>query len=239
MTEEQYQAPHPNPHNSYGDTYGAHRDFLEFSLSQNKELKEYCETLLYSLLWNDYQIEETYISSVIELNQYSEPIDYLNNRKKRYIRNIDSNIRTEWSRKIDQFYPILLNNKKKHGTKPTHTMDELYKLSKLMPESFLLLLTYYNDKPIGGTFNFIANKRVIIIFYNMIDYKYKKYHPASIQLYKTIEWGKLNKYQYIDFGVSQLPNSSNPFSPHHSLIKFKEQFTARGMVRVALTKEIA
>ena len=42
--------------------------------------KEYCETLLYSLLWNNYQIEETYISSVIKLNQYSEPIDYLNNR---------------------------------------------------------------------------------------------------------------------------------------------------------------
>ena len=30
LTEEQYMAPHPNPHNSYGDTYGAHREFLEF-----------------------------------------------------------------------------------------------------------------------------------------------------------------------------------------------------------------
>lgn len=38
MTEEQYEAPHPNPHNSYGSTYGAHREFLEFSAAEHKEL---------------------------------------------------------------------------------------------------------------------------------------------------------------------------------------------------------
>ncbi|WP_428086926.1 N-acetylneuraminate synthase family protein [Candidatus Thioglobus sp.] len=45
LTEEQYAAPHPMPSNSYGDTYGAHREFLEFSVAQNKELKEYCESI--------------------------------------------------------------------------------------------------------------------------------------------------------------------------------------------------
>ena len=29
LTEEQYNAPHPNPYNSYGKTYGEHREFLE------------------------------------------------------------------------------------------------------------------------------------------------------------------------------------------------------------------
>ncbi|MEM7381516.1 MAG: N-acetylneuraminate synthase family protein [Bacteroidota bacterium] len=43
LTEEQYNAPHPNPINSYGNTYGAHREFLEFDVDQHKELKEYCE----------------------------------------------------------------------------------------------------------------------------------------------------------------------------------------------------
>ena len=41
LTEEQYNAPHPNPLNSYGDTYGEHRDFLEFSLDQHRDLIEY------------------------------------------------------------------------------------------------------------------------------------------------------------------------------------------------------
>ena len=43
LTEEQYNAPHPNPVNSYGDTYGAHREFLEFTVEQHAQLKAWCE----------------------------------------------------------------------------------------------------------------------------------------------------------------------------------------------------
>ena len=43
LTPEQYNAPHPNPANSYGDTYGAHREFLEFTVEQHAQLKEWCE----------------------------------------------------------------------------------------------------------------------------------------------------------------------------------------------------
>lgn len=45
LTEEQYNAPHPNPVNSYGKTYGEHREYLEFTKEQHKELKEYCEQM--------------------------------------------------------------------------------------------------------------------------------------------------------------------------------------------------
>lgn len=50
LSQEQYNAPHPNPINSYGATYGEHREFLEFDLEQNKQLKEWCEEegLIYS-----------------------------------------------------------------------------------------------------------------------------------------------------------------------------------------------
>lgn len=43
LSEEEYNAPHPNPENSYGDTYGAHRESLEFSIEDHIELKKYCE----------------------------------------------------------------------------------------------------------------------------------------------------------------------------------------------------
>lgn len=45
LTDEQYNAPHPNPENSFGKTYGEHREFLEFSLEQHKQLKKWCEEL--------------------------------------------------------------------------------------------------------------------------------------------------------------------------------------------------
>ena len=43
LTEEQYNAPHPHPENSYGNTYGEHREFLEFTVEQHAQLKQWCE----------------------------------------------------------------------------------------------------------------------------------------------------------------------------------------------------
>ena len=45
LPKEQYNAPHPNPHNSYGKTYGQHREFLEFSKEQHKDLMNYCNSI--------------------------------------------------------------------------------------------------------------------------------------------------------------------------------------------------
>jgi len=44
LTEEQYNAPHPYQPYSFGKTYGAHREFLEFTAEQHQELQEYCTT---------------------------------------------------------------------------------------------------------------------------------------------------------------------------------------------------
>ena len=61
LTEEQYNAVHPNPINSYGDTYGSHREFLEFDVNQHRELKEYAESLglMYSTsVWDTTSAKE-------------------------------------------------------------------------------------------------------------------------------------------------------------------------------------
>jgi len=43
LTEEEYSSPHPNPANSYGATYGEHREYLEFNIGEHLQLKEWCE----------------------------------------------------------------------------------------------------------------------------------------------------------------------------------------------------
>ncbi len=61
LSPEEYAAPHPNPSNSYGATYGEHRDYLEFNLDQHRQLKEHCER------WG---VE--YLSSVWDLSSAQE-----------------------------------------------------------------------------------------------------------------------------------------------------------------------
>jgi len=45
LTPEQYSAPHPNPQNSFGSTYGEHREFLELSLDDHRELQKHCQSI--------------------------------------------------------------------------------------------------------------------------------------------------------------------------------------------------
>jgi len=61
LTQQQYNDPHPNPINSYGDTYGAHREYLEFDVKQHQELKAYCE-----------EIDITYSTSVWDVTSAKE-----------------------------------------------------------------------------------------------------------------------------------------------------------------------
>ena len=45
LSEDQYNSPHPVPQNSYGATYGEHREFLEFDIEQHAVLKGLCEEI--------------------------------------------------------------------------------------------------------------------------------------------------------------------------------------------------
>ena len=45
LSEEQYNSPHPVAYHSYGETYGEHRNFLEFDIETHSELKACCEAI--------------------------------------------------------------------------------------------------------------------------------------------------------------------------------------------------
>lgn len=44
LSKKEYNSTHPNPKNSYGESYGLHREYLEFDVEQHMELKNYCDT---------------------------------------------------------------------------------------------------------------------------------------------------------------------------------------------------
>ena len=43
LSPEQYDAPHPNPMHAFGDTYGAHREFLELDVEAHRALQQACQ----------------------------------------------------------------------------------------------------------------------------------------------------------------------------------------------------
>lgn len=61
-----YNAPHPNPMHSYGETYGAHREFLELDLDQHKQLVAWCEQ--YGIKYSCSVWDITSAREIISLN---------------------------------------------------------------------------------------------------------------------------------------------------------------------------
>tara|TARA_B100000029_G_C17605010_1_gene967109 strand:+ start:366 stop:1271 length:906 start_codon:yes stop_codon:yes gene_type:complete len=64
LTPAQYNAPHPVQENSYGKTYGDHREFLELSANQHKELMQYCK-----------EVDIGYSTSVWDLTSAKEIVE--------------------------------------------------------------------------------------------------------------------------------------------------------------------
>lgn len=88
-----YDKPHPNPENSYGDTYGEHRDLLEFNISQHAELKKYCEDkgLIYSCsVWDLTSTKE-----IISLNPKMIKIPSAQNHNLKLLEYIANNYNGE------------------------------------------------------------------------------------------------------------------------------------------------
>lgn len=55
LTEKEYNTPHPVKENSYGNTYGEHRENLEFDLKQHKDLMNFCsknDIIYFSSVWD-------------------------------------------------------------------------------------------------------------------------------------------------------------------------------------------
>merc|ERR1712151_873097 len=66
LTPEQYNAPHPNPQNSYGATYGEHREFLELSLDDHRQLQDHCKSI--GLEYSCSVWDTTAAKEIIQLN---------------------------------------------------------------------------------------------------------------------------------------------------------------------------
>lgn len=66
LSEEEYNTPHPNPSNSYGNTYGEHRENLEFDIEQHKQLKAWCDE--YGIIYSTSVWDLTSAKEIASLN---------------------------------------------------------------------------------------------------------------------------------------------------------------------------
>ncbi len=75
LLKSEFDLPHPNPHNSFGKTYGEHREFLEFDMNKHKILYNECKKnkIKYSVsVWEQKSAEEV-VKSKLNLDYLKVP----------------------------------------------------------------------------------------------------------------------------------------------------------------------
>ncbi len=203
------------------------------------------QNLEFALLYKGFAYQRHYISHAIDLRHGTIPFDRFQPTARKHIRRVQREHpevmveevpQNDLERGLAEFYPILLENKAKFGVKPTHTLEELLELHRLLPDLMKLFLVRVNDEPIAGSLLFLANARVAIIFYHMLRYSFDDYKPIYLLMNKVTSWAQGHGFAFVDIGVSQDTSDANPMTPALSLIRFKEKFDSRGLLRSTMSK---
>jgi hypothetical protein len=222
--------------------YGKKSNYKGYLLTSAPDIYERTrnQSLDFAMLWRGFKYDLHYISSCIKLDPSEDIMEKFAPTTRRNIRKTlkENWLDVEVNKKYDEFYPILLENKGRHNVKPTHSLEDIYRIDELMPDMMKLFMVYHKGEPIGGSLMFNSNKIVTLCFYNMLKYEYEHTKPIQRVMYEVVKWATESGYRYVDIGVSQDTKAENPMTPSMNLIEFKEKFDARTVMRNTLKLEI-
>lgn len=186
----------------------------------------------YALAYRGFGFDKHYISHAICLTKENF-FKTFQATARRYVRKYlrEREITISISDDLEAFYPILVENKRRHDVTPTHSLAELQTLKKLFPDRLVLFLVNRGKKPIAGSLVFVCNSQVALCFYNMLLYEFEHLNPIHAVMYEVVQWASREGLSWVDIGVSQDTKAVNQMTPAISLIRFKEKFGARGVLR--------
>jgi len=237
----------------YGASYGgfvfnkvpSYRDggdllnvFIDYLLSQDLSrfvitsplacCSEYSmDTFYFNLLEKGFRSVNRDISSVFPLKTGSSIDSMVSTRARRMERKaINAGIAIGKRADIKNFWKVMDSTFEKHGTSPTHTLEEFRLLTELLPERVYVDVAYKDEVPIAGIGYLVINNRVNSSFYLCQDPDYQKYQGLSYLIMEALRNCQDNGFCYFDFGTS----SFNMIA-RENIFSFKENFTKSGMFR--------
>ncbi len=131
---------------------------------------------------------------------------------------------------LDEFYDILYENRKDLGVTPTHSKEELRRLTVLAPKYLDLSLAYHKGEAVAGILNFVCNEKVFLEFYIAHRKAAQSLRPVPLLVHETILRAKRRGFRWLDFGISTEPGDKVTWG----LAAFKENFPVQGFFRNTL-----
>jgi hypothetical protein len=133
------------------------------------------------------------------------------------------------------FWDVLAENLVKHGTKPTHTKEELLDLKKRFADDVQLVGVFDNGALIAGIVTFVVNSNAAHVFYFGSLYAHQEKRGLNLAVLRLIEFGLSRKLKFVNFGIS---TEQGGRVVNWGLFRFKESFGGHGAVRAYWVKEL-
>jgi len=189
--------------------------------------------LEFALVKRGFTYPKRELTAVIDLTRLGEELTLgFRSSALRGVRKArNSGVEVEENPDFSLFYPVLeANLQERHGVRPTHTLDELERLSALLPGSIRQFVAVKDGVVMAGMVMFHCNPRVTLAFYISHDTEHQALRPVNLVYMEVIRWAKSMGYRYLDLGTFTLNMDVN-----HGLCRFKESFSARGIFRSTLS----
>jgi hypothetical protein len=126
-----------------------------------------------------------------------------------------------------EFYDILMQDKIRHNSLPTHTLDDMILLKNILPNSIFFDVGIFEDNSRAGVCYFVGNKNCISTFYLAQEDLAKGKNGLNALILCGMEEAVKAGYKYFDFGCS----SVNSQIQNIGVSEFKESFGATGLFR--------
>jgi len=185
-----------------------------------------CDTFIFSLLEQGFSQVNADITSVVELTGDIENEVFTSRARSKISKARKAGLRIDENADINIFWTLMDKTFAKHGTNPTHTLDEFKYLQKVLPKNIWVDLAFAGNIPVAGVGYFKINNLVNMTFYICTDPDYRDLQGASF----AINHGILNSakagFKYFDFGTSSVNMVAR-----EQIFEFKEGFGALGCFR--------
>jgi len=190
----------------------------------------YSETFRLVLMERGFRCTNRDISSVVcldksnlmsrEMTSRAHAID----RKARKTR--EAGVEIVCNASIVDFWQVVEKTFAKHGTKPTHTLNEFQWLNEHFAYRVYADVAYFKGVPLAGVGYFVLNERVRTSFYLCQDPELRHLQGLNLLIHNALEQAGREGFRWFDFGTS-----SAEMRGRSNIFRFKETFGAVGFFR--------
>lgn len=186
------------------------------------------ENIEYSLLAGGFELSAADLFSIVRLPETLETLwNRFQGRARSTIRKYENTFKIIENVTVDQFYPILMQDKARHNSNPTHSLEELTFLKEKFPDQIIIDIAEHETGALAGVCYFRNRKTIDSTFYMAQEDKAVGLNGTNILVYIGMQRAIKNNCSWFDFGSSTFGYNVD----NYGVSKFKESFGAQGFLR--------